>query len=160
MSERDLGAWILPTPHPDKEWLPIPILLPANFKKNTPPPYGYKKVEGDDVHYHPIPELLDLLEEAKKHLKKYTYREVAAWLTKRGGVPINAYHLSHRIKSEQNSRRRAATLRRAITLLEEKINRAAAWEAKIYQRYKAPESTVDYLAADQGCAGDVCEGER
>jgi hypothetical protein len=149
LSERDLGAWILPAPMPDREWLPIPILLPANFRRNTPPPYGYKKVEGDDDHYHPIPEVLDLLEEAKKHLKKYTYKEVAAWLSKKSGHPINAYHLSHRIKSEQNSRSRAATLRRAIATLETKIKRAQAWEAKIYERYKKPESTVDYLSAEQ-----------
>lgn len=143
--ERDLGVWWLPAPTQLRQWLPIPILT---NNKNVAVPYGYKKIEGDNTYYHPIPEQLEFLEEAKKHLKRYTYREVVAWLTKRTGRPITETGLKRRIDAEQNSRRRADKLRRAAKLLESKIKAAEAWESKIFQRYKDAESPVDYLSTE------------
>ena len=153
-NERDLGTWWLPAPSQTKQWLPIPILSRNDTVKA---PWGYERREGDDVHYHPIPDQLELLEEAKKHLKKYSYKNVAAWLSKRSGRSISADGLRKRIGSEQTSRSRLARLRRSIERLEAKIRAAQAWEAKIFERYKDAESPVNYLVPEQGHSEHVRE---
>ena len=43
-------------------------------------PFGYRQDPDDCDILLPIPEELELFELAKKHLKRYSYREVSAWL--------------------------------------------------------------------------------
>ena len=53
----------------------------------------------------PIPEELELYELAKKHLKNYTYKDVAAWLTTRSGRKIGPSALHERINRERKNKR-------------------------------------------------------
>ena len=145
-NERDLGSWLLPAPAELRQWLPIPILEDS---LRVSVPFGYEKREGDNTHYWPIHHQLELLEEAKKHVKKYSYKDVAAWLSKRAERSITAEGLRKRIKNEQNSRKRAAAIRRSIAALEAKIKKAQYWEAKVFERYKDAESPVHYLVPEE-----------
>lgn len=144
-NERDLGVWWLPAPAETRQWLPIPILN-DNIRVHTP--FGYEKREGDDKHWWPIPHQLDLLEEASKHVKKYTYKDVAAWLSKRAGRSITGEGLRKRLNSEQNSRKRIAAIRRSIARIEAKLKKVEEWEAKVFERYKDAESPVNYLPTE------------
>ena len=82
MSERDLGAWILPQPKAKETYVPIPKI------RNTIP-FGYRQDEEDPSLLQPIPTELEALELAKKHLKQYSSRQVAAWLTTTTGRTIS-----------------------------------------------------------------------
>ena len=69
------GEYELPDIDMDSyEWVPIPRI-------GRTVPFGYMLCEDDNDILVPIPDELDLLEQAKKHLRLYSYREVAAWLT-------------------------------------------------------------------------------
>ena len=66
---RDLGFWELPKPHKGKEreWHVI-----ARVSPNVP--FGYRIHPEDEDLLEPIPEELEALELAKKHLKQYSLR--------------------------------------------------------------------------------------
>ena len=75
MSRKSLGYWTLPKPEMDvKEWSRIPRVARTI-------PFGYEEDPEDSDFLLPIKEELDALEMAKKHLKQYSYREVATWLS-------------------------------------------------------------------------------
>jgi len=86
VSERDLGAWILPQPRDKETYVPIP-------KIGRTIPFGYRQDETDPDLLQPIPAELEALEKAKKHLKVYPPRLVAAWLTKVSGREISHFGL-------------------------------------------------------------------
>ena len=105
MNERSLGKWILPQPEMDREvYVPIPRL-------SRIVPFGYEVDENDPDVLQPIPKELKALEKAKEHLRQYSYREVANWLSTFTGRRISHMGLKKRIESEQSNKRRAATLR-------------------------------------------------
>ena len=88
--------WRLPRPDVidgKNHWLPV-------VRVGRIIPWGYRQDPEDELLLIPIPEQLELLEQAKKHLKKYSYRAVAAWLTEKSGRPISYVGLYKRIKSE------------------------------------------------------------
>ena len=58
-----------------------------------------------------IPKELDALEKAKEHLKQYSYRQVANWLTKFTEREISHIGLMKRVKREQKRKNQARTLR-------------------------------------------------
>jgi hypothetical protein len=62
----------------------------------------------------PIKEELDALDLAKKHLKQYSYREVAIWLTKETGRYISHVGLKKRIQVERK-RKKSTTIKRELT---------------------------------------------
>ena len=100
---RDLGFWELPKPHKgqEKHWHVI-----ARVSKHVP--YGYS--------IHPDnPNLLDHipLELAKGHLKQYSLREVANWLTKQTGRRISHAGLKQRIEIERR-RKKTSTIKRNL----------------------------------------------
>jgi len=74
-------------------------------------PFGYKQDPNDKDILLPIEEELELLEQAKKHLKKYSLRDVANWLSEASGRYISHVGLKTRIESEQK-RQREASLQR------------------------------------------------
>ena len=74
---RSTGEWKLPELIDLKEndtWVAIPRIARTT-------PFGYKVDPENDHILRPIPRELDALEKAKQHLKQYSYRQVANWLS-------------------------------------------------------------------------------
>ena len=110
MSEdrKGLGYWTLPKPDIEvKEWSRIPRVARTV-------PFGYKEDPDDADFLLPIKEELDALEQAKQHLKQYSYREVALWLSKEAGRYISHMGLKKRIDIERR-RKKSATIKRELT---------------------------------------------
>ena len=105
---RDLGFWELPKPHKGKEreWHVI-----ARVGPNVP--FGYRIHPDDEDLLEPIPDDLEALELAKQHLKQYSLREVANWLTAQTGRSISHAGLKQRIEIERR-RKKAATIKRNL----------------------------------------------
>jgi hypothetical protein len=98
-------TWKLPKPQKiDGEWEWVPIV---RIGKTVP--FGYRQDPSDDDILLPIPEELELFELAKKHLKQYSYREVAAWLSETSGRYLSHVGLFKRVKLEQK-RKSAASI--------------------------------------------------
>lgn len=108
-----LGYWMLPKPDfKVKRWERIPRLTHQI-------PFGYEIDPEDDDWLKPISKELELLELAKKHLKQYSYREVAAWLSTQSGRRISHSGLRKRIDVERK-RKSLAAIKRKLTQRYEK----------------------------------------
>ena len=108
MNKRDLGYWTLPKPDVDiKEWTRIPRVARTI-------PFGYREDPEDKDYLLPIQEELDALEQAKKHLIQYSYREVANWLSKETGRTITHMGLKKRIEVERK-RKKSVKIKRELT---------------------------------------------
>jgi hypothetical protein len=107
VANRKLGTWELPQPidiKEQEEWSAIPRVAKTV-------PFGYS-VDPENEHIlRPIPKELDALEKAKEHLKQYSYRQVANWLTKFTEREISHIGLMKRVKREQKRKNQARTLR-------------------------------------------------
>ena len=102
-----LGYWTLPKPDIEvKEWSRIPRVARTV-------PFGYKEDPDDADFLLPIKEELDALEQAKQHIKQYSYREVALWLRKETGRYISHMGLKKRIDIERR-RKKSATIKREL----------------------------------------------
>ena len=96
-------TWKLPKPEKvNGEWEWLPLVRIGRFL-----PFGYRQDPNDSDILLPIPEELELFEQAKKHLNQYSYREVSAWLSEISGRYISHVGLFKRVKIEQ--KRKAAT---------------------------------------------------
>lgn len=84
-------------PEPENKWRRIP-----NKYRTTP--FGYKISEEDPDILDPIPEELELLELAQKHLKKYSYRAVADWLSEASGRYISHMGLKKRLERDRKNK--------------------------------------------------------
>lgn len=115
--KRDLGFWQLPKPPKgqEKEWHPIVRVTMRQI------PWGYVQCEERENILLPIPEQLEALELAKKHLKQYSYREVAAWLTTQTGNSITAMGLKKRVDIERRRKKAAAIKRKLAERLEKAL---------------------------------------
>ena len=100
----DLGYWMLPKPKKLRHWERIPRLV--KFV-----PFGYEIDPNDDRWLNPIEKELELLELAKKHVKQYSLRQVAAWLTTQSGRSITHDGLKKRLDVERK-RKRITTIKR------------------------------------------------
>lgn len=128
------GKWILPQPkdaYETGEFVPIPRLAPITV------PFGYEVDPEDPDVLLPIPEELLALEQAKKYLKRYSSRHVAAWLTKVTGRSISHTGLLKRVKDEQSNQKKTTTfkswarrLRKALELAERYEKTRGARKAK------------------------------
>jgi len=103
-----LGYWELPKPNrgKEREWHTI-----ARVSRTIP--FGYEIDKENDRLLQPIFIELEALELAKRHLKQYTYKDVAIWLTKQTGRYISSEGLRKRIKVEQK-RKRSAKIKREL----------------------------------------------
>ena len=104
---RSLGRFKLPQPvdiQEENEWLPIP-------KVARTVPFGYKVNEEDPDILDPIPDELNKLQQAKKYLNQYSYREVANWLSTNTGRSISHVGLMKRLTNEQRHKKQATSLR-------------------------------------------------
>ena len=107
--------WMLPkAPMKVKVWERIP-------RSSMYIPFGYEVDPQDDEWLLPIPKELELLELAKKHLKSYSYRKVAAWLTTQSGREISHMGLKKRIDVESKRKRLAAIKRNFAKRLEKTL---------------------------------------
>ena len=128
MSRETLGYWTLPKPDVEiKQWSRIPRVARTI-------PFGYKEDEEDKDFLLPIKEELDALDLAKKHLKQYSYRKVANWLTQQTGRSISFRGLKKRIDIE-NKRRKVTGIKRQL---------AKRLEKTLHQIKKLEESTGTY----------------
>lgn len=117
---KPLQKWKLPQPtdiKEDNEWLPIPRI-------SRTIPFGYEVDPDDPDVLLPIEHELNMLEQAKKYLKQYSYREVANWLTRNTGRDISHVGLRKRLENEKRRKNKAASLRRWAKYAEKAIAKA------------------------------------
>ena len=133
--DRDLGFWELPRPlkGKEKEWHVVARVT------NRQIPFGYKVNPDNDRLLEPIPEELEALEVAKRHLKQYSYREVAIWLSKTTGRYISHMGLHKRIKIEQKRKKSATIKRKLARRLEETLSQIKKLEEGRIGSYNIPE---------------------
>jgi hypothetical protein len=139
-----IGRWLLPQPVDavkKNNWIQIPNL---RSNRSLKPPFGYRECEDNPDVYEPIPAELAALEKARKHLKKHTSRQVAAWLTKLTGRSISHKGLLQRLRYEQYNKTKASTLRswarrykKAILLAERYEKKPGAKKQSVLQQIGA-----------------------
>lgn len=132
----------LPMPEKQKNkyiWHPTP-------KISRTIPWGYIEDPDDKDMLLPVPEELELLEEAKKMRKRYSLRELANWLTSMTGRPISHSGLRNRINNEKRRKNKAAVQREIAKELAKALAKAEAYERKIggsFTRDPNPDDTSD-----------------
>ena len=99
-------VWELPAPREDEEFEWRSVVRVGRLI-----PFGYEQDLEDKDILRPIPEELELLEEAKRYLKQYSYRYVSAWLSEQAGRYISHVGLMKRVKIERKRKREAAAQR-------------------------------------------------
>ena len=107
LQAESIGFWSLPEPDTmdtECQWLPIPRI-------SRTIPFGYIVSPDDPDVLLPVDTELETLEKAKIHLRQYSYREVANWLSTQTDRYISHVGLRKRIKDEQN-RKKAASVKR------------------------------------------------
>jgi hypothetical protein len=114
--DRDFGFWELPKPKKsDKVWHPV-VRVAARVV-----PFGYEIDPDNEKLFQPIPHELEALILAKKHLRQYSYREVANWLTTQTGRSISHVGLKKRIAIERRRKKAANIKRKLAKRLEETL---------------------------------------
>ena len=131
---KSVGMWKLPQPTDIKE---DNILVSIPRVARTIP-YGYELDPEDSRILLPIDYELDMLEQAKKYIKQYSYREVANWLTRNTGRSISHVGLKKRLDNERQRKNKAGSLRRWADYAKKAIAKAEEIEAK---RVGAKENT-------------------
>ena len=123
---RSLGRFKLPQPvdiQEENEWLPIPKIARTV-------PFGYKVNEEDPDILDPIPDELNKLQQAKKYLNQYSYREVANWLSTNTGRSISHVGLMKRLNNEQRHKKQATSLRNWADYAKKAIAKAEKIESQ------------------------------
>ena len=118
------GRWKLPQPtdlQEDNEWIEIPRIARTV-------PFGYELHPEDSEVLVPIPDELDKLQQAKKYIKQYSYREVANWLSKNTGRYISHVGLKKRLDNERTRNNKARSLRKWAEYAKKAIAKAQALE--------------------------------
>ena len=123
---RSLGKWKLPQPtdlkdEDEKEWVQIPRIARTL-------PFGYVINKEDSELLDPVPYELEALELARKHVKQFSYREVANWLTTKTGRDISHVGLRKRLMHEQQRKNKARTLRKWSEYAQKAIQKAKTIE--------------------------------
>lgn len=131
--------WKLPKPtdHGDHfEWKPV-------VRVGRIVPFGYLEDPNDEDVLLPIPTELELLEQAKVHLKRYSYRAVAAWLSEQSKRPISHVGLYKRVKLEHKRKSEAATQRYLAERYKTALEKAEKLEGRIGNAKQTLGSTND-----------------
>ena len=132
---RSAGKWELPQPtdiKEDEEWIQIPRIARTI-------PFGYKQNENDSDLLDPIEKELTLLEQARKYVNQYSYRQVANWLSKQSGRYISHVGLQKRLKNEKKRKNQARSIRKWAEYAEKAISKAKEIES---QRTGATKTTA------------------
>ena len=123
---KPLQKWKLPQPtdiKEDNEWIAIPRI-------SRTIPFGYELDKDDPDILQPVENELDMLEEAKKYLKQYSYREVANWLSRNTGRSISHVGLKKRLDNERRRKNKVGSLRRWADYAKKAIAKAEEIENK------------------------------
>jgi hypothetical protein len=123
---KPLQKWKLPQPtdiKEDNEWIAIPRI-------SRTIPFGYELDKDDPDILQPVENELDMLEEAKRYLKQYSYREVANWLSRNTGRSISHVGLKKRLDNERRRKNKVGSLRRWAEYAKKAIAKAEEIEAK------------------------------
>ena len=137
MRNRSLGKWKLPQPtdlKDENEWIPIPRIARTV-------PFGYELDPEDNNLLNPIKIELDLLEQARKYIKQYSYRQVANWLSKNSGRDISHVGLMKRLKNERQRQNKALSLRKWADYAQKAIQKAEEIEESRTRAKQEPESS-------------------
>ena len=137
-------TWKLPEPElvdGEYEWLSV-------VRVGRVVPFGYRQDPEDDDILLPIPVELEALEEAKKYLKQYSYRDVANWLSEKSGRYISHVGLMKRVKLERQRKAEASTQQYYAQRYKEAAQKAATLErnrigAREYNHTRNPEAIAD-----------------
>jgi len=134
LDRQSLGYWQLPKPHKgeEKQWHVI-----ARVTRHVP--FGYRVHPDNENLLEPIPDELEALDLAKRHLLQYSYREVATWLTKQTGRYISYSGLKKRIDLEQRRKKAAAIKRKLAKRLEETLKEIEKLENEGVGAYRIEE---------------------
>jgi len=119
--------WKLPKPvdhGTHYEWSPV-------VRVSRHVPYGYTEDPNDADVLLPNVKELELLEQAKKHLKRYSYRAVAAWLSEESGHAISHVGLFKRVRIEHKRRSEAANQRFLAERYKEALEKAERLEGRV-----------------------------
>ena len=122
----------LPPKNHTKEWHPI-----VKITKRIP--FGYRIDPENDRLLLPIESELEALELAKRHLKQYSYRAVAQWLSKETGRTITFTGLKKRIEVEHKRRKAIAIKRKLAKWLQETLEQIEKLERKGAGAYTEPD---------------------
>jgi hypothetical protein len=114
MSSEALGFWVLPKPY-IKSWRRIPRIARTV-------PFGYEVDEEDNDFLLPVSIQLNALDKAKEHLRQYSYREVANWLSKETGRYISHVGLRKRIHIDRKRKTTTTVKRKLAKRLEKTLN--------------------------------------
>ena len=123
---KPLQKWKLPQPtdiKEDNEWIAIPRI-------SRTIPFGYELDKDDPDILQPIENELNMLEEAKKYLKQYSYREVANWLSTNTGRSISHVGLRKRLLNERQRKNQAKSLLKWAEYAETAIAKAKVLQEK------------------------------
>ena len=123
---KPLQKWKLPQPtdiKEDNEWIAIPRI-------SRTIPFGYELDKDDPYILQPVENELDMLEEAKRYLKQYSYREVANWLSRNTGRSISHVGLKKRLDNERRRKNKVGSLRRWADYAKKAIAKAEEIENK------------------------------
>ena len=119
-------TWKLPKPvavDGEYEWQPV-------VRVGRHVPFGYRQDPDDCDILLPIPKELELFEKAKKFIKQYSYREVAAWLSTQSERYISHVGLYKRVKIEQQRKNEASTQRYLAKRYKEALQKAKKLETQ------------------------------
>ena len=106
-------------------------------------PFGYEVDPQDDEWLKPIPTELELLELAKKHIKQYSLRQVAAWLTTQSGKSISHHGLKKRLDVERKRKRITKIKRQYAKRLEKALRQIEILEKERTGAYTYEEESGD-----------------
>ena len=104
-------------------------------------PWGYELHPENDRLLVPIEQELEALELAKRHLKQYSYRAVAHWLSKETGRYISHMGLKKRIEVEQRRRKASAIKRKFAKWLQETLEEIEKLESQGVGAYSESDNT-------------------
>lgn len=151
LNVRDLGSWILPQPLDRSKYVAIPRLVNARVV-----PFGYRVDDEDGSLLQPIPKELDALELAKRYVKQYSYKSVAAWLSKETGRNISEDGLRQRIRREQERGNRHNYYRSLARKYKEALQACERYEERLGKEEKSSFFASDYyVSLKDGWSRDV-----
>lgn len=113
--------WKIPKKGLDGEWYPL-------VRVGRHIPFGYEQDSKDKDILQPIPEQLEMLEQAKRYLAEYSLRLVARWLTEQSGRYISHVGLNKRVSIEEKRRYSASAHREYARRYQEASEKARVIE--------------------------------
>lgn len=117
-------SWRIPKKGKDGEWYPV-------VRVGHHIPFGYEQDKDDPDILLPIPEELELLDQAKEYLKEYSSRVVANWLSQKSGRYISHVGLLKRVRKEESRRGGSSRAREHQKRAEEAARKAERYENRI-----------------------------